>query len=253
MSGFSQAASMACARTRWIRRPRPCPRASLRLLCLPHAGGTPALYRPWVPLLPPAVEPLLVCPPGREDRLDDPFPKDIPALVSDLAEVVEPLLDRPWVLFGHSMGAAVGFELALILRRRPEMVVLSAREPPHLHRGGGVHGLDDDALCAELIRLGGTHPDLLRSPEVRAVVLPAVREDYRLIETYHAHPEGRLDCPLAVFRGREDADLTEQEALEWRAWSTGSFTMRAFSGGHFYLRDHPGPVVGALGALLPGL
>ncbi|CCG41192.1 thioesterase II family protein [Magnetospirillum molischianum] len=234
----------------WLRRPRPAPEPAIRLLCLPHAGGTPGLFRAWPPLLPPLIEPVLVCLPGRENRLSEPLPDDIPALVAALAEAVEPLLDRPWALFGHSMGAAVGFELALTLRRRPCQMFLSAREPPQYHHGGGLHQLDDDRLCAELLRLGGTPPGLLQAPEVRAMVLPAVRHDYRLIETYHARPASRFDGPLTVFLGRDDPDLPLQEALGWREWTSGPFALQMFEGGHFYLADQPSVVVAAIASIL---
>lgn len=236
----------------WLRRPRPVSDAALRLMCLPHAGGTPGLFRAWVPLLPPAIEPVLVCLPGRENRLGEPVPPNIPALVAELAEAMEPLLDRPWALFGHSMGAAVGFELSLTLRRRPTRLFVSAREPPQYHHGGTLHRLDDEALCAELLRLGGTPPELLHAAEIRAMVLPAVRHDYRLIETYHARPAGQTDAPLTVFLGRDDPDLTREEALGWREWTTGPFDVTVFEGGHFYLADQPEAVVAAILAALAG-
>jgi surfactin synthase thioesterase subunit len=231
----------------WLRRPRPAsPLQRLRLFCLPHAGGTPGLFRRLLPLLPDWIEPVLVCPPGREDRLNDPFHADLASMADDLADAAAPLLAQPWALFGHSMGAALGFELALRSPRPAQHLFLSAREAPQHHRGGGVHRLDDAALGRELLRLGGTAPDILAIPELLALVLPAVRADYRLIETWEARPAGRVACPISIFRGLDDPDLTEVEALGWREWTSGPFHIQPFAGGHFYLLDDPAPVAAAL-------
>ncbi|WKX69031.1 thioesterase II family protein [Streptomyces sp. XD-27] len=244
--------------TPWLRRPLPRPYAKLRLVCLPHAGGSTGLYRAWAQLFPPEVELLLVCPPGREDRLDEPIPPDLPELVSGLAAALAPVLDRPWAVFGHSMGAAVGHELVARLPRlgRPAPVhfFASAREAPQHHRGGTVHLLDDDALCTELVRLGGTDPSLLAMPELRQLVLPAVRGDYRLIETYLAdgtRPAGPLTCPVTALIGTEDTELDAKEADGWRDWTTGRFELLSFPGGHFYLTDRPRAVVDAVLRRLP--
>jgi pyochelin biosynthesis protein PchC len=236
--------------TPWLRRPRPQPHPAVRLLCLPHAGGSTALYRPWKDLLPTEVESVLVCPPGREDRLNDALPEELTELVEGLARAVAPLLDRPWAVFGHSMGATVGHELVLRLikqgHRAPEHLFVSAREAPQHHRGGTVHLLDDDALSAELIRLGGTPAELLAMAEVRQLVLPAVRGDYRLIETYAANPEGPVPCPVTALIGASDAELTAEDAAGWEKWTTGPFQLLTFPGGHFYLSDRPQEVVDAV-------
>ncbi|MFJ8313371.1 MULTISPECIES: thioesterase II family protein [unclassified Streptomyces] len=234
----------------WLRRPRPHPRPALRLLCLPHAGGSTALYRQWKDLLPPEVEPVLVCLPGREDRFNEALPAELPDLVAGLGGAVTALVDRPWAVFGHSMGATVGHELVLWLLkhgvRAPEHLFVSAREAPQHHHGGTVHLLDDDALSVELVRLGGTSPELLAMTEVRKLVLPPVRGDYRLIETYAAQPDGPVPCPLTALVGAADTELTAEEAAGWEKWTTGPFQLLTFPGGHFYLSDRPDAVVEAV-------
>ncbi|WP_269854828.1 thioesterase II family protein [Streptomyces sp. RPT161] len=241
---------------RWLRRPHPLPNAALRLVCLPHAGGSTGLYREWSALLPPRVELLLACPPGREDRLDDPIPADLPGLVSGLATAVAPLLDRPWAVFGHSMGAAVGHELVSHLLRQghpaPVHLFVSAREAPQHHRRGTIHLLDDNALCAELARLGGTDAALLAMPELRQLVLPAIRGDYRLIENYDPQPVGLLPCPVTALIGADDTELTAEEADGWRDWTSAPFELLTFPGGHFYLSERPREVIAAIRRQLAG-
>jgi pyochelin biosynthesis protein PchC len=244
------------ATDRRLRRPVPRPYASLRLLCLPHAGGSASLYRGWADLLPPHVESVLYCPPGREDRIAEPFPADFPSMVADLADAVAPLLDRPWAVFGHSMGAAVGHELALrVIRdghRPPSHLFVSAREAPQHHRPGATHLLDDAALCDELVQLGGTDAALMAMPELRSLVLPKVREDYRLIENYRPRNTALLPCPVTALAGIEDRELTLQEAEGWQDCTTGAFELLTFPGGHFYLSDQPSAVVNSVLRSLAG-
>ncbi|MFC9331194.1 thioesterase II family protein [Kitasatospora sp. NPDC057015] len=235
---------------RRLRRPNPRPQAGLRLLCLPHAGGSAGLYRAWAALLPPEIELVLACPPGREDRLDVPFPPDLPTLVGDLAKAVAPLLDRPWAVFGHSMGATTAHELVLHLartgHRAPVRLFASAREAPQYERRTTTYLLDDDALCAELARLGGSDPELLAMPEIRELVLPAVREDHRIIESHRVLPTEPLTCPVTAFVGDRDTEVTAEEAAGWQEWTSASFELLTFPGGHFYLSDRPGEVVEAV-------
>src|SRR5882724_8066556 len=103
---------------RWIVRPKPTPGASVRLLCAPFAGAGTGVYHGWAGLLPPSVELWLLRPPGRETRLRERPYTELSALVADLAAAVAPELDGPLALFGHSLGAAISFELARELRRR---------------------------------------------------------------------------------------------------------------------------------------
>ncbi|MGW3974362.1 thioesterase II family protein [Streptomyces ardesiacus] len=226
----------------------------MRLLCLPHAGGTASLYRAWAGILPGWIEPVLVCPPGREERVDERVPDNVPALVTALAGAVRPLLDRPWAVFGHSMGALVAHELSLRLVAEgaptPVHVFVSAREAPQYHRPGTVHLLDDDGLAAELLRLGGTHPELLALDEVRRLILPAVRDDYRLVETYTPPSPARLPCPVSALLGTDDTEVTEEEAQGWSQWTDAPFRLLPFPGGHFYFSDVPHDVVRVITGLL---
>ncbi|GAA1455072.1 thioesterase II family protein [Nocardiopsis tropica] len=223
----------------WLRRPRHRPRAEVRLICLPHAGGSASSLRPWQYLLPPGIEALTVQYPGREDRFGDPMVDTMPEVVDAVVDALDPLLDRPYALLGHSMGSAVAYEVAVEARRRslppPVRLFASGRPSPHDAERGDVHLRDDDHLAADLTRLGGTPPEVLADEELRTAVLGYVRNDYRLIETYRPTRAEPLDTPVHVFVGAQDPECSEEAAATWKNTTTGDVTTEVFPGGHFFL------------------
>jgi surfactin synthase thioesterase subunit len=238
----------------WLRRYLPRPGAGLRLICVPHGGGGAGAFLGWAELLPPGIELFAVQYPGREDRLGDPMPRDMDELVTGLTGAVAAVADRPYALFGHSMGATVAYEVAQEARRRglpgPVHLVASAREAPHDEKGGDVHQGDDEDLYAELMRLGATDPEVLDDPDLRRMIFAYVRADYRLIETYRPRPLPPLDCPVTVFLGDRDPDLTPEEAARWRHATRGRTRLEIFPGDHFYLVPQRHAVLAALRRVL---
>ncbi|WP_018657627.1 thioesterase II family protein [Actinomadura flavalba] len=234
----------------WLWRPDPNPAAALRLVCLPHGGGGASFFASWAALLPPSVELVAVRYPGREERAGEPPPASMDALADAVAAALAPLTARPYALFGHSMGATVAYEAAQRLAAPPVHLIASAREAPHDERGGDVHRRDDAGLHAELTRLGGTDPEVLRDPDLRALILRYVRADYRVIETYRPGPHPPLRCPVTTFIGDRDPDLTPAETLRWRHATTGRVEARVFPGDHFYLVPQRAAVLAALRRIL---
>ncbi|CAL9278052.1 Thioesterase PikA5 [Streptomyces sp. SudanB5_2050] len=235
----------------WIRRWNDAPASRLTLICLPHAGGSAGFYRPWAALTPPEVELVALQYPGREDRFDDPACADMGELVTAVADAVQPLLDRPYALFGHSMGSAVAWELAHELARRgapgPRRLFASGRAAPGTAVTGQLHRQDDDVLCAELSRLGGTSREILDDPGLRSLVLTAVRHDYRIIETHRPRDRPPLSCPIHVLTGDADPELGEARSREraggWADLTTARTEVRVLPGDHFYLTPRRREVV----------
>ncbi|WP_327153276.1 thioesterase II family protein [Streptomyces tubercidicus] len=252
-ASFSPTASARAARADnpWIRSWTEGSASRLTLICLPHAGGSAGFYRPWAALMPPEVELIGIQYPGREDRFDDPECAGMGELVSAVADAVLPLLDRPYALFGHSMGSAVAWELVHELDRRgapgPRRLFASGRAAPGTAVTGQLHRQDDDVLCAELGRLGGTSREILDDPGLRSLILTAVRHDYRIIETHR--PEGRppLSCPIHVLTGGADPELGEERCRDraggWAGLTTARTEVRVFPGDHFYLTPQRREVV----------
>ncbi|WP_406280477.1 thioesterase II family protein [Embleya sp. NBC_00896] len=228
----------------WIRRFHPAPNPVPRLVCLPHAGGSASYWFPLSAALKDRVEVLSVQYPGRQDRRAEPLIEDIETLADRITVALDPWLDdtRPLVLLGHSMGAILGFEVARRLPTGPAALIVSGRRAPDRRRVEQTHRLDDAALTAELRSLSGTDASLLEDEEVLRMVLPALRADYRAIETYVYTAGAALDCPITALIGDTDPKVTLDEAMSWRDHTIGTFALHTFTGGHFYLTDHQAAV-----------
>ncbi|MFF4583276.1 thioesterase II family protein [Streptomyces sp. NPDC001389] len=234
----------------WIRRFEPRPDSSVRLVCLPHAGGSASFYLPVARAMPDFADVLCVQYPGRQDRRAEPLVDSIPELADQVFTALLPWADRPLAFFGHSMGASVAFEVARRFEREKGIVAAalfaSGRRAPSAYRHETVHLRDDDGLIEEMKSLSGTDSRLLGDEEVLRMVLPAIRADYRAAETYTPEPGERLRCPLLAMVGTGDPKVTVAEAEAWAEHTEGPFGLRVFSPGHFYLvRDHA-EVIGAM-------
>ncbi|HLV72960.1 MAG TPA: alpha/beta fold hydrolase [Vulgatibacteraceae bacterium] len=231
----------------WFRCAENRPWASMRLFCLPHAGGSAVFYRSWAKEISPAVEVHAVQYPGRADRIADTMIDDAHRLARLVAGAMAPLLDRPAALFGHSMGAVLAYEVARLLQERgsaPVHVFVSGARPPHDRGGDRVADKDDDELVAEMVKLGGSDAEALRDPELRELVLPYVRNDFRLIEGYAHRAAGtRLAVPVTAIIGDDDPHVTEEQAARWAEVTDGRFALRTLPGGHFYLNDRQRDVI----------
>ncbi|MBL7633019.1 thioesterase [Frankia sp. CN6] len=238
--------------SRWIRRFQLGPGGGSRLVCFPHAGGAASFYVPFARALAGVAEVGGVQYPGRQDRRAEPPVTSIGALADQIAAVLHPLPDRPTAFFGHSMGAVVAFEVIRRLEARggpvPFLLFASGRRAPSARPTGSVHRGDDAALVAEITSLGGTDPRVLADPELRSIILPPTRADYRAIETYQAEPGATISTPVTALVGDADRAATPVEAAGWKDHTTGAFDLRVFPGGHFYLVDRQAEVVDAVTA-----
>jgi medium-chain acyl-[acyl-carrier-protein] hydrolase len=161
-------------------------------------------------------------------------------LTKELAEVLSPLLDRPYGIFGHSVGALVSFELARILSERdlaPSYLFVSAKPAPQRMRTDRKKCslLDDLDLLKELRDLNGTPPAILENIELLEVLLPSIRADFSLVDNYIFVPDKRLRCAISAFGGLLDQKVSLPDLEGWSELSSGKFTLRLFPGDHFFL------------------
>lgn len=222
----------------------------MRLLCFPHAGGGASSFNGWRRELPGWIELVKAQLPGREDRRADPPHTQVHELVAELVPHVQAMADLPLVIYGHSVGSLVAFELIRELRRRgadlPLALIISSRRAPHrsLRDEHLLHSLPDDVLAGRVRDLGGIPSGMLEDSKWRGHFLPRIRADLSLSDNYVYPETARLDCPLHTFIGEHD-NLVVRE--DWEAWSEhagGEFTRRILPGGHFFSREGQAELLG---------
>ncbi|BBL70966.1 thioesterase II family protein [Methylogaea oryzae] len=238
--------------TRWLVGPPRRSDATLRLVCIPHAGGGASFFRPWAQRLPPRVELWIAQLPGREGRFREPLAASLTAVAEALGQCLARLPAKPTVLFGHSLGALAAFELAHVLRdlgqEEPLLLAPSGRTPPG--DGSGPRHLlhlDDAAFIDALAdEYGGIAPAILENPALRELYVPTLRADMGLVADYRPPQRPPLSCPIRAFGGDGDRHTPTQRLQGWQDCSRGPFDMRLFPGGHFYLADQIAAVIDSL-------
>lgn len=227
---------------RWFRRYGTRTEPDLRLVCFPHAGGTPTAFRGWPTHLPKEIEVLATCYPGRQDRVGEPFSSTIEALADEITAELAGYLDKPLALFGHSMGAVVAHEVSLRLHTlydvRPVRLFVSGCEAPHRRELTDLYTVDDSEFLAEIKRLGNSSLDAITDPDLLALVLPSIRADYQLIETYRPSSAAKTRSPLVAYVGDSDPDCEVDAVRAWSETTAADFELRVFPGDHFYLEPH---------------
>lgn len=224
----------------WLQRLNPRPDAAQRLFCFHHAGGSAAAFRLWPRLLT-EFDVCAVQLPGRANRFVEPPIADIRALLDVLVPAVRPLLDRPYALFGHSMGSAVAGALASRLHAEgaplPQCLFASARQAPHrVFPEWSMRDLSDtQALDAVQRSFGGLPADALANSELIAMMLPTLRADFSLLESFPPVPAPPLPVPIVALGGADDECADRERLQTWQACTTRPLRMCWAAGGHFYL------------------
>jgi len=229
----------ATSHNAWLYRPQPMDRPAFRLFCLPHSGGSSALFHRWHEALPPAVELLAVQLPGRGIRFRETPYRNISPLLEALLVALRPQLDVPFAFFGHSLGALLAFELAHALRSddlQPGVLFISACHAPQLlPTGEMLHSMPREELLVALRRINGTPAEVLVEEELLDLILPTLRADMAVYETYAYLPRAPLPYPIIACGGREDSRVTPPQLEAWREQAAGRFELHLFAGDHFYL------------------
>jgi medium-chain acyl-[acyl-carrier-protein] hydrolase len=224
----------------WFSCAKPDSQVRLRLFCFPYAGGGASIYRGWENYLPPGVEVWPVQPPGRGSRFREPALATMDSLVAGVATAIEPFLDLPIALFGHSVGAMVSFELAHVLTNKfgfkvSHLFVSGARGPQLPRNRRRLHDLPEEQFLTELKTLNGTPPEVLENPELMRMISATLRADFAIAETYFSVNRPPLNCPISVFGGRDDTLVAREDLEAWKSHTTGSFDLWQLPGDHFFI------------------
>lgn len=236
-------------------KPAPNPKALMRLVCFAYAGGSSATYLPWLKHLHPDVE-LVVCQlPGRGTRLfEDPY-DDMEPLVLDLCQAIRPLCDKPLTFFGHSMGCKIAYELGLAMQKEDltlpvHFIASAAAAPFHIRRKIPIHNLPETEFIAALAKLKGTPQQVLNNPEVMALFLPALRADFKLVETYANTQRMLLPTRLTLMGGMMDDTVYPTELSDWNKLFAQTSKIRWFEGDHFFINTQSFSVLQQLNDIL---
>ena len=224
------------------------PAANLRLFCFPYAGGNAQIFRSWSDHLSSNIE---ICPaelPGHgRRRKETPF-TNLQELVSAIIPIITPDLDKPFAFFGHSMGALIAFELTRLLRDRalplPTHLFVSGRRAPQLPEDDPPsYNLPDEELIKKLRWLKGTSSKILDDPEMMQLMLPILRADFEVCETYKYTEQAPLPCPIVALGGWRDPATRNGGLKGWREHTSSNFSKKTFPGNHFFLHSAETPLL----------
>jgi surfactin synthase thioesterase subunit len=224
----------------WLSSLRPSERASVRIICFPYAGGGAGVFRPWTTHLPAGVDLFVANLPGRDERLQEHTIDRMSRLVVLFVDALASQIDGPFCFYGHSMGALVSYEVTRELRRRglplPLHLFIGAFPAPQTKpRKEPVHELPDDQFIAEMVRSKATPTAVLDQRDLLQIVLPRIRADLAVIETYAYTPEPRLPVPITTFGGAADTMVNRAELEAWRQQTTDFFSVRMLLGDHYFI------------------
>jgi medium-chain acyl-[acyl-carrier-protein] hydrolase len=235
----------------WIDTSTINPQTKLQLFCLPYAGGGSLAFRGWQSHFTP--HNIALCPiqlPGRENRLDHPPYRSLTQLIPDLASVLASTLQQnplPYAFLGYSMGSLIAFELIKYTASHhfslPKASIVAAANPPHWqNKAPNLHSLPDPALIAELKKFKGTPNAVLQNPELMALLLPLLRSDFQLLETYCYQPAAPLPLPILALGGEFDETVSVEALQQWQQHAL-QFTFQTFSGHHFFIHSHQAELI----------
>ncbi|WP_323144820.1 thioesterase II family protein [Massilia phyllosphaerae] len=212
---------------------------NVKMFCFPYAGGGAQCFSSFQTKIKSEVDVYVASLPGRGARFQTPPYTSIEKFIEDAYIELKPFLDKPFVLFGHSMGALLAFEVAKYIMANnlppPQAIFVSGCSAPSQRRSGqNLHKLDNVELRKKLSNYSGTPQEVLDHDELMDLVLPAIRADFQMIENYTYKKCSELKSPIYVLIGADDEHVTHLDALEWSKETTSQFDLKKIKGGHFF-------------------
>ncbi|RAG87110.1 thioesterase [Streptacidiphilus pinicola] len=228
---------------------------TVRLICVPQAGAGAGAFSGWRRHVPEGVELAPVELPGRGTREREPHPEDVTALAEAVFQGLRPELTMPYVLFGHSLGGLLAYEVARRVEaqglREPLAVLISGARAPQTPSLRTMSDVDEDRLLDWIAANGGLPQEILSYPSFVAEILRAVRTDLRYAEQYLEPDPTRLRSPLHVFAGADDAITPPAYVPLWERCAGGDFRVTTLPGGHAFPHTDPAALLRHVQDLLP--
>jgi len=227
------------------------PEAESRVFLFPYAGGGPAVFSKWNAELPENIEAQIVHYPGRGSRHNETPIKSVSKLTEEISQGIQHLPDKQFVFFGHSLGGLIAFELARYLHQKafpqPVAVFISACGAPHVPDSHPpIHTLPDGEFIDALKKLNGTPQEIIQNQEMLNLLLPVLRTDFEMIETYKYVSNDLLDCPIIAIGGLDDKRVSSERLEGWEMYTSSKFELRYFPGDHFFINTAKESVIDSI-------
>lgn len=227
------------ANDKWLVTIKPVSNPRMRLFCFPYSGGAAHVFSKWPQRLPHDIEVVAIQPPGRSNRFIEPLIKDWQVMVNQALQSIRPKLDVPFAIFGHSLGTAIGHEVCRQLEKeghKPLCFIPSGRNAPHVKVDRKqLHTLSEAEFTAEIKTFNGTPAEVLENPELMELMIPILKADFTISETYTYQPGPPLDAPIRAIGGTHDPHVPVEGIEEWKDYTKSDFKSELIDGDHFYL------------------
>jgi len=225
---------------RWLHHPVPRVNPRVHLVCFAHAGGGPAAFAGWADELPPDIEVVAVRLPGRDNRLNEAPLRQWPALLDAVSGALSAQLTAPVVLFGHSLGGMIAYELTSRLAASgsaPYQLIVAGCRAPHLPSYLPVtYDRPEADFVATLKRVGATPDELLADTRLLRLLTPMLRADLELADVWPVAPPEAVTVPLVVMAGDHDPVAPPEAVAEWSTYARAGFRSHCVPCGHFFVR-----------------
>lgn len=232
--------------------------AKVRILFLPYAGGSASVYQSWISQLSPGVEAILIQLPGRANRYGEKLIPNMPTLVSQLGESIAEVTDLPYIIFGHSMGSRIGYQLIDFLKKKghplPAHFIASGSKAPHQKRHkAGSYLLPEKEFIQEIKRLNATPQEILDNKELLKIFINILRADFEVADYQSNIPNVKINIPFTLLFGLLDEEVSLDDIVEWELHFEKNNNVILFNGGHFFIDSHQSKVISEINKICNSL
>ena len=243
------------SKNNWFLTPQARPNAKMRIICFPYAGGNASTFSHWASQLPDDIELVAAQYPGRTSRIFEPMHNKMDDLVADLITAIPKYLDKPYILFGHSLGSRVAFELMyqinmLSMPKPKHFIASGSRGPQYLSSNGSIYHLKDEEFINESRGLNGTPQAVLDNKELMDLFLPMLKADFEIADKYCYNKNETFNCPISVLGGEEDFDISLSKLNGWGDHFTTDVDIHMLPGNHFFIDSNKEMVLEKLNTII---